>query len=103
MDRTAANDDRTPESGAASILDRAFVGLLRLDGEKIAWILLILVALLSRSIALGERAMSHDESLHAVYSWQLYYGRGYQHQPMMHGPLKFLLNTGMYFLFGVNN
>ena len=31
--------------------------------------------------------MSHDESLHTVYSWQLFDGRGYQHQPMMHGPL----------------
>ncbi len=37
--------------------------------------------------------MSHDESLHTVYSFQFYDGRGYQHQPMMHGPLKFILNA----------
>ena len=47
--------------------------------------------------------MTHDESLHTVYSWQLYDGRAYQHQPMMHGPLKFILNPIMYFLFGVND
>lgn len=86
-----------------SILDRALVTFLRLDGEKILWIVLVVLALLTRVIGLGDRAMSHDESLHTVYSYQLYDGRGYQHQPMMHGPLKFILNPVMYFLFGVND
>ena len=86
-----------------SFLDRTVASLLRLDIEKILWILLLIVALLSRTIGLGDRAMSHDESLHTVYSWQLFDGRGYQHQPMMHGPLKFILNPVMYFLFGVND
>jgi uncharacterized protein (TIGR03663 family) len=105
MDRSVANDDRDQllDSASPGTLDRSLTVFARLDGEKIAWIVLILVALLSRTIGLGARAMSHDESLHAVYSWQLYDGRGYQHQPMMHGPLKFILNTGMYFLFGVND
>jgi predicted membrane-bound mannosyltransferase/DNA-binding beta-propeller fold protein YncE len=91
------------ETKSPNILDRAFVSFLRWDGEKIAWAILLIAALLSRTIGLGDRAMSHDESLHAVYSWQLYDGRGYQHQPMMHGPLKFILNPVMYFLFGVND
>ena len=91
------------ETKPQGILDRAFISFLRLDGEKIAWIALVLVALLSRTIMLGARAMSHDESLHTVYSYQLFDGRGYQHQPMMHGPLKFILNPLMYFLFGVND
>src|SRR5512141_3180984 len=91
------------EARPASILDRALVNVLRLDWEKIAWIVLIAVALATRLIGLGDRPMSHDESLHAVYSFQLYDGRGYQHQPMMHGPLKFILNPVMYFLFGVND
>ena len=84
-------------------LDRALINFLRLDGEKLAWIVLVVFALLTRTIMLGSRAMSHDESLHAVYSFQLFDGRGYQHQPMMHGPLKFILNPLMYFLFGVND
>ncbi len=91
------------ETQAPSVLDRAFTSFLRWDGEKFAWAALLVVALLSRVVGLGDRAMSHDESLHTVYSWQLYDGRGYQHQPMMHGPLKFILNTIMYFLFGVND
>lgn len=91
------------ETDKPNILDRAFVNFLRLNGEKLAWIVLLVIALLSRTIGLGDRPMSHDESLHTVYSWQLYDGRGYQHQPMMHGPLKFVLNPIMYFLFGVND
>lgn len=86
-----------------SYLDRALIGLLRFDGEKLAWFLLLVVALLTRTIGLGDRPMSHDESLHTVYSFQFFDGRGYQHQPMMHGPLKFVLNPVMYFLFGVND
>ncbi|MGE5601915.1 MAG: flippase activity-associated protein Agl23, partial [Nitrososphaerales archaeon] len=91
------------ETKSPGFLDRAFITFLKLDGEKIAWIILVLIALLSRTIMLGARAMSHDESLHTVYSFQLFDGRGYQHQPMMHGPLKFILNPVMYFLFGVND
>ena len=60
------------ETRRASVLDRAVVQALKLDGEKLAWIGLLVVALLSRTIGLGDRAMSHDESLHTVYSWQLY-------------------------------
>ena len=93
------NDD----TKSPGFLDRAFTNFLRLDGEKVAWIALVVIALLTRTIMLGARAMSHDESLHAVYSFQLFDGRGYQHQPMMHGPLKFILNPLMYFLFGVND
>jgi predicted membrane-bound mannosyltransferase/DNA-binding beta-propeller fold protein YncE len=91
------------EARPASVLDRSLVSVMRLDWEKIAWIVLIVVAVLTRLIGLGDRPMSHDESLHAVYSFQLFDGRGYQHQPMMHGPLKFILNPVMYFLFGVND
>jgi len=91
------------ETKSQSLLDRTLAGLLRLDTEKILWILLLILTVLSRTIGLGARAMSHDESLHAVYSFQLFDGRGYQHQPMMHGPLKFILNPVMYFLFGVND
>jgi uncharacterized protein (TIGR03663 family) len=86
-----------------NILDRAFLAVVRWDGEKLAWAVLLLVALVSRLVGLGDRVMSHDESLHTVYSWKLYNGEGYQHQPMMHGPLKFVLTAFSYFLFGVND
>ncbi len=88
---------------APGLLDRSFLHLTRWDFEKTLWVIIIAVAFLTRVIGLGDRAMSHDESLHTVYSWKLFDGQGYQHQPMMHGPLKFILNAGSYYLFGVND
>ena len=65
--------------------------------------LLILLAFVSRFYDLGARVMSHDESLHTYFSWLLYKGQGYQHTPMMHGPLQFHLLALTYFLFGVSD
>lgn len=49
---------------------------------------------------LGSRALHHDESLHALFAWYLYQGRGYSHDPMMHGPFQFHALALIYFLFG---
>ena len=74
-----------------------------LTWEHAAYFLLFLVALALRLWGLGDRAMSHDESLHALYSWKLYAGQGYQHDPMMHGPFLFFANALTYYLFGVSD
>lgn len=68
--------------------------------EKNVWILLLMLALVLRLIGLDQRAMSHDESLHALYAWNLRHGLNYAHDPMMHGPLLFHLNGLIYALFG---
>ena len=52
---------------------------------------------------LGSRALHHDESLHAYFSWQLSIGNGYVHNPMMHGPLQFELNAVLFYIFGVTD
>ncbi len=70
------------------------------DGTWIAFALLAALALGLRLYDLGSRAIHHDESLHAVYSWYLYIGRGYTHDPMMHGPFLFHATALMYWLFG---
>ena len=61
---------------------------------------LIVVGLVMRLWDLGSRAMHHDESLHALYSWNLYSGVGYQHNPMMHGPFQFEANAALFLVFG---
>lgn len=58
------------------------------------------VALVLRLIDLGARAMHHDESLHATFSWYLAEGRGYEHNPLMHGPLLFHLTAGAFKILG---
>ncbi len=75
----------------------------RLNREFVGWVLLILLALGLRLLNLGHRAMSHDESLHALYSWYLSNGLNYRHDPMMHGPLLFHLNGLVYTLLPVND
>jgi len=64
---------------------------------------IILLAIVTRFYDLGTRVMSHDESLHTYFSWLLYKGQGYQHNPMMHGPYQFHVIALSYFLFGVSD
>ncbi len=71
--------------------------------EKVAYIVILLLALFTRFYILGDRVMSHDESLHTKFSWYLYAGQGYSHNPMMHGPLLFHMTALNYFLFGSND
>ena len=83
-----------------SFFDKPLAELLRLDWEKVVYLAIFLLAVVSRFWDLGTRAMSHDESLHALYSYYLYNGTGYEHNPMMHGPFLFHANALIYFLFG---
>ncbi len=91
------------ESTNGSLLDRALARAIALDWEKVLWLGLFVVALLARLWQLGDRAMSHDESLHTYYSWQLFDRGHYVHDPMMHGPLLYHVTALSYFLFGVSD
>ena len=71
--------------------------------ERTLYLLILVAAVLSRFVMLGDRAMSHDESIHTKFAWNLYAGEGFQHNPMMHGPLLFEATAFSYFLFGVND
>ncbi len=77
--------------------------LLFVDGEALAYTIIFVLAVLTRFWDLGARVMSHDESLHTRYSWNLYRGEGYSHTPLMHGPLLFHAVALSYLLFGDND
>lgn len=83
-----------------TLLDRPLAALMAFNWETTAWILLLIVASALRFYNVGERAMSHDESLHTLYSYYLYDTGKYEHNPMMHGPILFHANAFAYFLFG---
>ncbi|HFC10103.1 MAG TPA: TIGR03663 family protein [Chloroflexi bacterium] len=83
-----------------SWLDRPLQALFSIRVEVLIFALIVLLAAFTRFYHLGDRVMSHDESLHTYFSWQLYKGNGYQHNPMMHGPLQFHLIALSFFLFG---
>lgn len=64
---------------------------------------LAIIALFARLWLLGARVMSHDESLHVYYSWLLATGKGFVHNPMMHGAFLFEATALMNVLFGAND
>ena len=70
--------------------------------EPLFYVVLTIAAASTRLWDLGLRAYHHDESLHAYYSWVLYTGGGFMHNPLMHGPLLFHVTALGYFLFGDN-
>jgi predicted membrane-bound mannosyltransferase len=72
----------------------------RLTWEGVAYLVLLAAAALTRFWDLGGRALHHDESLHAYYSWLFATGGDYTHDPLMHGPFLFHANALVYLLFG---
>jgi uncharacterized protein (TIGR03663 family) len=87
----------------ASFLERPLWTTLSLNWELVLYGVIFVLAVFTRVYDLGARAISHDESLHALYSYKLYNGEGYQHDPLMHGPVLFEFTALMFFLFGDNN
>jgi predicted membrane-bound mannosyltransferase len=77
--------------------------MITLNWELVLYGLILVLAVVTRFYDLDVRAVSHDESLHALYSFKLYDGDGYRHDPLMHGPLLFHITALSYFLFGDNN
>ena len=82
--------------------DRPLLASVPVSREVAFYAGLFVVAAVLRFWDLGSRMIHHDESLHATYSWYLYIGRGYRHDPMMHGPWQFTAMALSYFLFGVS-
>ena len=71
--------------------------------EIIIYIVIFLLAIFTRFYALGDRVMSHDESLHTRYSWNLFANGDFQHTPLMHGPVLFHTTAFFYSMFGDND
>ncbi|MHC4609980.1 MAG: flippase activity-associated protein Agl23, partial [Planctomycetota bacterium] len=64
------------------------------------WLALLLLNALSHFVGVGDRAMSHDESIHAYYAWELAENGSYRHDPTYHGPLLYNLNALVFILVG---
>ncbi|MCE2490261.1 MAG: TIGR03663 family protein [Anaerolineae bacterium] len=77
-------------------------GLLRGFSRRELWLyaLILLLAVFTRFWLLGERVMSHDESLHTQFAYNLFRDGNFQPTPLMHGPILFHATAFFYFLFG---
>lgn len=102
MGHTSGAAGRHP-NGAASPVGGWESRLRAFTFEHWLWVSLTLVALVMRLAGLGDRALSHDESLHALYSWYITDAFNYSHDPMMHGPFLFHVNALLYLLFGASD
>ena len=94
---------KTSQTTQTSWLDRPFLSNFKLNWETGIIALLLIAAVVTRFYGLGDRVMSHDETTHVYFSWQLFKGNGYAHDPLSHGPLQFHLIALSYFLFGDND
>jgi predicted membrane-bound mannosyltransferase len=68
--------------------------------EHLLYLAIAALAIFSRLYLLGDRALHHDETLHAAYSWRIYQGHGYTHDPLLHGPFLYYWTALQYLLFG---
>ncbi|NJN45027.1 MAG: TIGR03663 family protein, partial [Anaerolineae bacterium] len=84
----------------SSWLDRPLLSTITINWELVLFVGIVVIAIVTRFYDLGTRVMSHDESLHTYYSWQLFRGFGFQHSPLMHGPFQFVFIALSYFIMG---
>lgn len=87
-------------SAPASWLDKPLLANFKFNWEIALIAVLVLLGLITRLYILGERVMSHDETTHVLFSWNLFKGLGYSHDPLSHGPFQFHILALTYFLFG---
>lgn len=67
------------------------------------FIVILALSIISRLWGLGDRALHHDETLHADYSYSLFAGLGFVHDPLLHGPFLYIMGALTYFVFGDND
>ncbi len=86
-----------------NVLNQTFSRVFTLNWELVAWVVIFALALFTRFYILGDRVMSHDESLHTHFSYKLYAQGEFRHTPLMHGPILFHMTALSYALFGAND
>jgi predicted membrane-bound mannosyltransferase/DNA-binding beta-propeller fold protein YncE len=95
----AQTNHNSSETGIERFLQARFV----LNWEVLVIIAIFLLAVFTRFYMVGDRVMSHDESLHTRFSHDLYADGRFQHTPLMHGPILFHFTALSYTLFGDND
>lgn len=68
--------------------------------EHLIYLSILVVALILHLWGQGSRALHHDETHHAYFPWLLYTGKGYVHDPLLHGPFLYFINAFFYLLLG---
>ena len=83
-----------------NLLDTPLLSLITVNWETILFVLILVGAIAMRFVGLSLRSFSHDGSIHASWSHDLYAGHGYKHNPTYHGPFLYHFTALIFFLFG---
>ena len=87
-----------------SLLDTPILNAIIMNWQTIAIIALVILALTTRFYDLGTRALHHDESIHARWSWDLYQpGNSFRYDPTYHGPFLYYAVNLAFLLFGASD
>lgn len=90
----------TPNRQNENVVYQLLAMRLQVNWEVAAYLFIFVLALFTRFYMLDQRVMSHDESLHTRFSYNLYNEGHFSHTPLMHGPVLFHATALAYFLFG---
>ncbi|MCC7363442.1 MAG: TIGR03663 family protein [Dehalococcoidia bacterium] len=95
-------DARAADYARPTPLDRALAVRLAINWELAFYIAIFAAAFALRFWDLGARALHHDESIHAQWSWRLIQGE-YEHSPIFHGPLYYHVQGLFFLVFGTSD
>lgn len=82
----------------ASALDRLLARRIEVNWVLVAYVAIFAAAFALRFWDLGARALHHDESIHAVWSWNFAQG-SYRHDPTFHGPFLYFVQAFTFIVF----
>ena len=88
-----------PEPAAERVVPASAAG----NGRRLLIGLLLLAAVATRFIDLGDRPLHHDESIHAFQSYTLSKEGNWRYDPAYHGPFLYYANALVYKIFGATN
>ncbi len=90
----------SPNQLEDNALSRVLAQRVTTNWELTAFVVILLLAVFTRFYMLEDRVMSHDESLHTRFSYNLYNEGNFQHTPLMHGPVLFHATALSFYMFG---
>jgi len=97
------HDDGQQPTAEPALLDR-YLSLARVNWEVVYFVALLVVVVLTRLLALDNRAPHHDEGIHAVYSYGAFTGHApYTYDPVYHGPFLYLMTQIAFLFFGASD
>lgn len=92
----------SPPAARAPAVSRFLSLRIAVNWEVATYAAILVAAAGLRFWDLGARALHHDESIHAQWSWGLLQGN-YEHSPIFHGPLYYHFQALVFFLFGASD